>query len=49
VVDVAEALIDLPCWDAVTPAASMSCCPVVHDDAADLAREVGRAGVKRGV
>jgi hypothetical protein len=44
VVDVAEALIDLPWWDAVTPTASMSRCPVVHDDAADPVHEVGRTG-----
>ena len=43
-VDVAEALIDLPWWDAVTPTASMSRCPVVHDDAADPVHEVGRKG-----
>jgi hypothetical protein len=37
VVDVADALIDLPCWDGVTPG-------IVHAGAADHLREVGRAG-----
>ncbi len=35
-VDVADALIDLPCWDGVTPG-------IVHDGAADPVTEVGRA------